>query len=187
MGKTTPRRSFLSKTLMASAGLALASSTSVVRAFSGNHSPFKGYRPFAEKTTDLRKSLFGQHVEVTGQIFDAEGVKVLPNAKIEVWHLTPNSEKFEHRAVLYSDENGSYRFITDFPNREIGKYYKVYFKVSNSKTSNFTELSFNNFGAFISDKHWEKNHQLGEQLLFPTHTTFLNQSIIQFNIALTNY
>lgn len=184
MKKTTPRRSFLSKTLMASAGLALASSTSVARAFSGNTSPFRGYNPFAEEKTDLRKSLFGQHVEVRGQIFDSSGANVLSNAKIEVWHLSPNSKKFEHRAVLYSDKNGSYRFTTDYPNREIGKIPRIYFRVSRSSKPYFTELSFNDYGAYISGKHWEKNQQLGDQKLFPTQLSFLNTSQIKFNISL---
>ena len=187
MEKTTPRRTFLSKTFMASAVLALASSTSVVNAFSSNNSPFKGYNPFAEYKTDLRTSLVGKHVQVKGQIFDATGKHFLPNAKLEVWHLSPNSKKFEHRAILQTDSDGSYQFITDYPEREIGKMPRIYFRVSKDSNSYFTELSFNEQGAFISGKHWEENHQLGDKLLFPTHTNFLNHSTFQFNIVLNNH
>ncbi len=187
MKKTTPRRSFLGKTVMATAGLACISSTSTLQAFTGKESPFKGYNPYAERKTDLRVNSFGKHIAISGKIYDSQGKTPLRNAMVEVWHLSPGSNKFRHRAKLITDEYGDYEFITDLPNREIGKHHKVYFKVSKASETYFTELSFNSFDAFISDKHWEKNKQLGDQLLFPTYNTFLNQSNIEFNIALTNH
>lgn len=186
MKKTTPRRSFLGKTLMATVGLACVSSTSVLNAFTAKESPFEGYNPYAEAKTDLRVNSFGKHVAISGKIFESSGKIPLSNALVEVWHMSPGSKKFRHRTKLKTNAFGEYRFITDLPNRKMGKHYKVYFKVSNSETSYFTELSFNNHDAFISDKHWENNNQLGDELLFPTYTTFLNRSTIQFNMALTN-
>ncbi len=184
MKKTTSRRTFLGNSLMATAGLAYLSSATSLKAFSGDDSPFKGYNPFADAKTDLREYPFGEHLEVFGKIYDASGEKPLPNAKVEVWHLSPNSEKFRHRAKLTTNENGEYHFVTDKPNRELGKHYKVFFRVSQDGETYFTELSFNNTQAFISSKHWEKNNQLGEDRLFPTKTSFLNHSKIQFNIAI---
>ncbi len=186
MKKTTPRRSFLGKTLMATAGLACVSSTSILTAFTGEESPFSGYNPYADRKKDLRVNTFGKHIAVSGKIYDRKGERPLSNTMVEVWHLSPGSTKFRHRAKLLTDEYGKYKFITDLPNREIGKHHKIYFKVSKASETYFTELSFNNSGAYISDKHWENNNQLGDQLLFPTYSTFLNQSSIEFNIALTN-
>lgn len=186
MKKTTPRRSFLGKTLMATAGLACVSSTSVLNAFTGEESPFSGYNPYAERKKDLRVNTFGKHVSVSGKIYDSKGKTPLGHTMVEVWHLSPGSAKFRHRAKLMTNEYGDYEFITDFPNREMGKHHKIYFKISKVNETYFTELSFNNFNAFISDKHWENNNQLGDKLLFPTHTTFLNRSSIKFNISLTN-
>ena len=139
---------------MASAGLACITPATSLKAFTANDSPFKGYNPFAEEKKDLRVYPFGEHLEVFGAVYDASGQQTLEGAKIEVWHLSPNSEKFRHRAKLTTDSRGAYRFITDKPNREYGKHYKVFFRVSCQGESFFTELSYNNTQAFISSKHW---------------------------------
>ena len=190
MEKITPRRAFLGKALMATAGIASISSTSTLRAFTGNESPFEGYNPFVVVKNDLRtfpSSPFGEYFEVNGKIYNAEGTRPLSNCSIEVWHLSPNSSKYRHRAKFYSNELGEYRFITDRPNRKLGKNYKIYFKVTKGDTSYFTELSFNNTQAFISGKHWEKNHQLGDELLFPKKATASNKTTIAFNISLNTH
>ena len=186
MGKTKTRRSFLGNTMMAAGGLALLGTTDLVHAFASETSPFEGYNPFAPVKIDLREDPFGKHVQVSGKIFDQSGQRVLEDAKVEIWHLSPSSLKFRHRSTLFTNVNGNYSFITDFPNREYGKYHKIYFKVSDTGRSYFTELSFNEFGAHITDKHWEKNHQLGDDNLFPRFKTFLNQSNITFNISLNS-
>ena len=186
MGKNTSRRSFLSNSVMATTGLAFFTSTDIVRAFTADESPFKGYNPFAPVKNDLRVYPFGRHVKVSGKIYNDQGTKPLQNVSIEVWHLTPNSDNYKHRARLYTDESGSYSFITDLPAREMGRNYRIYFKVSDKTNCYFTELSFNNSGAYISDRHWESNNQLGEERLFPKQKVFLNQSNIAFNIALNN-
>ena len=189
MEKTTPRRAFLRKTLKASAGLACISSTSAIKAFGSNASPFMGYNPFAVEKNDLRTFPaypFGESIVVTGRIFDAVGKNPLANCMIEVWHMSPNSSKYRHRAKLHTNDKGEYFFITDKPNREMGKTYKIYFKLSQNGEAYFTELSFNNTQAFISDKHWEKNNQLGDDLLFPKKKSTQNTTKIQFNIALAN-
>lgn len=186
MGKIKSRRSFLSNSMMAGGGLALLGTTDLVHAFTSSASPFIGYNPFAPSKSDLREDPFGKHIRVNGKIYDHTGLKTLKDAKVEVWHLSPNSERYRHRSRLYTDASGHYSFITDLPNREYGKHYKIYFKVSNREKCYFTELSFNNTGAYISDRHWEMNHQLGDDKLFPQQNTFLNQSNITFNISLNN-
>lgn len=184
MGKSTSRRSFLSNSLMATTSLAILGSTGIARAFTSDESPFQGYNPFAPFSSDLRTYPFGEHVAVIGNIYDEKGITPLSGVSVEVWHLSPNTKKYRHRAKLQTDNSGTYRFITDLPGREMGKNFKVYFKISKAELTYFTELSFNNSAAFISGKHWEKNHQLGEERLFPKHKTLLNTSTINFNISL---
>ena len=186
MEKITPRRLFLSKSLMATAVVASLSSTSVLRAFTHSESPFKGYNPFVEEKSDLRKNgLLSKSVTVKGRIYDSSGTLPLSNVTLEVWHLSPNSDKFRHRAKLRTNEWGEYAFITDYPNRETGRIPRIYFKVLKEQHSYFTELSFNDYGAYISGEHWEQNNQLGDQL-FPEKETFLDHSDITFNISLNN-
>jgi protocatechuate 3,4-dioxygenase beta subunit len=162
-------------------GIAFLSSN-VVNAFT-DESPFHGYNPYSEEKTDLRTTVFGKHLSVKGVIYDELGINSLPNAKIEVWHLSPHSNKYRHRGTFKTDSFGNYEFITDYPNKEKGKCARIYFKVSKSETSYFTELSLNDYGAYISGKHWEENNQLGEKL-FPKKESFLNRSTVTFNISI---
>lgn len=67
---------------------------------------------------------------VAGKLFDASGTMPLADCSLEVWHLSPNSTKYNHRAKLRTNEAGEYSFITDRPNREKGRDYKIYFKLS---------------------------------------------------------
>jgi len=182
MEKITPRRSFLGKSLMATAGLVFISSSATLKAFTGNDSPYMGYNPFSEEKTDLRTTIFGKHLSVKGTIYDKTGSIPLPKAKVEVWHLSPNSTKFRHRAKLQTNSAGEYNFVTDFPNREDGKMPRIFFKISTDDQSYFTELLITNSDAHITGKHWEENRQLKDKL-FPKKETFLNHSTITFNIT----
>jgi protocatechuate 3,4-dioxygenase beta subunit len=186
MEKNYPRRLFLGKTLLAATGLMCVPTGAIAKELESNSAPFKGYTPYTDVKTDLRTSFLGKEVSVSGKIYDATGKSTIPNALIEVWHLSPEKKVYKHRGKMFTDDDGSYQFITDWPNREPGKQHRIYFKVSNAGKTIFTELLFSDFGANISGNHWEKNQCLTEDLRFPSYTTFLNRSSIHFNIALTN-
>lgn len=178
------RRLFLRKSAIATTGVAIFSSTTFANTFTSDDSPFEGYNPYAEETTDLRKSsIFGKHITVKGKIYDKTGTFTLPSTTIEVWHLSPNSNKYKHHAKLTTNNNGEYNFVTDFPNRGNGKMPRIYFKVSNSSTTYFTELLVNDFGAHITGKHWEENNKLGKKLL-PIKEDYSNISKVTFNILI---
>lgn len=178
------RRLFLQKTVIATTGLALMSSATFANNFSNNKSPFDGYNPFAKEISDLRTSSFsGKHITVKGKIYDKTGLFSMPNATIEVWHLSPNSSRYRHQGKMKTNGVGEYSFITDFPNKEKGKASRIYFKVSTHETTYFTELLLNDFGAHITGKHWEQNNQLGEKLL-PIKKNSNNSSTITFNISI---
>jgi hypothetical protein len=188
MKESTSRRHFLQKSAMATTGLALLS-TGVANAFS-SEIPYDGYNPYSEEKTDLRTTLFGAHLRIKGVIFDATGATPLSNVIVEVWHLSPQSNKFRHRAKLKTDEFGRYKFITDFPSKDdalADKVYfngnKIYFKLSHSNKVQFTELFVDKQGANISGEHWQENSQLGEKLL-PTTEMSLDALTINFNLSL---
>ncbi len=175
------RRIFLRNSAIATTGIAFLSSTTFANSLTSKTSPFEGDNPYAEEKTDLRSSsLFGKHITVKGKIFDSTGTFVLSNVTVEVWHLSPNSRKFKHKAKLKTNVLGAYFFVTDFPNKEIGKCSRIYFKVSNGTSNYFTELLITNSDAYISEKHWEENNQLGENL-FPIKEGTINSSTITFN------
>jgi len=174
----------LQKAAIATTGITLFSSASALKAFTLDESPFMGYNPYTEEKTDLRNSsLFGKYISIKGTIYDKKGLVSQPNTTMEVWHLSPNSNKFRHHGKMKTDSQGSYQFITNFPNKEEGKASRVYFKVSTNETTYFTELLLNDFGAHITGKHWEENNQLGDKL-FPLKEGALDSSTITFNISI---
>ena len=129
MKTNTSRRLFLQRSVLATTGIALLIS-GISHAYSAK-SPFEGYNPYAEEKNDLRiSSILGKHVSVKGKVFDKSGTIPISNALIEVWHISPNSKKFKHKAKLRTNKNGEYQFITDFPNNEEGKMPRIYFKIS---------------------------------------------------------
>jgi hypothetical protein len=179
MKESTSRRTFLQKTAIATSGLALIS-TNVVSAFA-SETPYDGYNPYSEEKTDLRTTLFEKHVRVKGTIYDKTGTIPLEGVTVEVWHLSPNSTKYRHRAKFKSNHNGEYNFITDFPNKAEALTARIYFKVNYKDDSYFTELAVGENSVNITSKHWEENQQLGKKL-FPTSEKFLNTTTINFNL-----
>lgn len=156
----------------------------VTSAFTTSESPFDGYNPYAEAKNDLRTSIFNTNtISVKGTIYKKDGVTPLKDALVEVWHLSPNSSKYRHRTKLRTDDQGRYKFLTDFPNKEVGKCSRIYFKLSDAERTQFTELILTTTGGHISGEHWEKNKHLGDKL-FPKQSDFLNQTTIQFNVSI---
>jgi len=181
MKKSTSRRLFLQKTAMATTGLALVSSH-VVGAIT-DESPYHGYNPYSEEKTDLRTTIFDKHVRVKGIIYDKTGTVPLEGATVEVWHCSPNSSKFRHRAKFKTNHQGVYNFITDFPNRSEALTARIYFKISHNGDSYFTELAVGESSVNITSKHWEENQHLEDQL-FPKSQKFLNTTTIKFNLSI---
>ena len=181
MKKTTSRRLFLKRSAIATTGIALLS-TGIARAFD-SESPYHGYNNYSEEKTDLRTTLFEKNVRVEGILYEKSSMMPLANATIEVWHLSPNSTKYRHRGKLKTNELGAYNFITDYPDREVGKAPRIYFKVAHKGSSVFTDLVLNETGAHISGTHWIANQHLGDKL-FPTSEKILNTSIINFNLSI---
>jgi protocatechuate 3,4-dioxygenase beta subunit len=171
----------MTKSALAATGIAFISSNTV-NAFV-NDCPFEGYNPFAEEKTDLRTTIFGNHVTVRGVIYDSSGSTPLKNADIEVWHRSPNSFKFRNRGKLKTNHSGEYKFITDVPGRNEKSSPRIYFKVSHHGKIVFTEILMNVHGVFITSDHYNSQSVLGSNLL-PTSTKSNGNSKIKFNISI---
>lgn len=182
MKSSVSRRTFLGNFTLATTGIALLSTTAAVSAFVVEDQTLMGYNAYANTNHDMRQSPLGKHIAVTGTVFKRDGVSILPNATIEVWHLSPNSDKYRHRAKLTSDENGHYKFITDVPNRCNGNMPCIHFKISNGESSYVSRLWMNDHSAYISSDHWERNQHLAEMLL-PKKERGLLHDTIKFNFS----
>jgi hypothetical protein len=177
------RRNFLKNVALVSTGVAFLSSTTIGNAFSKEECPYDGYNPYAAAKADMRlSSLFGNHVKIEGQIFDKISLNEISTATVEVWHLSPDSQKYRHQAKLKVNQNGAYSILTDLPNKEQGRLPKVFFKITVNDRVYFTELAIASNNAYINHKHYEDNLALGSEL-FPTHQVNNNLTTIKFNIA----
>jgi hypothetical protein len=172
----------MQKSAIATTGLVFFSS-SITNAMSTS-CPYDGYNPYAEEITDLRSALFSKHVQVKGILYDKDGINPLKDATVEVWHLSPYSKKYRHRAKLVTNEAGEYNFITDFPNREEGQGCRIYFKINASGKTQFTELVLTGTDAFITAKHWEQHSGLGEKM-FPKMKNSFGTSTVNFNLSIS--
>ncbi|GEQ85494.1 hypothetical protein ULMS_10020 [Patiriisocius marinistellae] len=180
MKKATSRRSFLLKTALATTGVTLLSNG--VSAAFANDIPFDGYNPYAETKTDLRTNTLADRIDVYGVIYNSTGKIPLQNASVEVWHLSPNSKKYRHRAKLFTNDLGEYSFTTEMPNRETGNPPKIFFKVTSQNKSYFTELILSSTGAHITGKHWQEN-KLPDLKLLPRTEYAGTTTSINFNIT----
>ncbi len=183
MRNSTSRRHFMRSSAIALTGLAVLP-PAVTSAFTASESPYDGYNPYTEAKKDLRTSIFNTNtITVKGTIYEKDGVTPLRDGLVEVWHLSPNSSKYRHRTKFLTDVEGNYEFLTDFPNKEKGKCSRIYFKLSNSERTHFTELILTKSGGHITGEHWEKNNQLGDKL-FPRQLSFMDNTTIQFNLSI---
>ncbi len=178
------RRFFIRNTALTAVGIALVPSAMLAKQNKKNFVSFKDHVASAPNNSDLRTFPFvGKQLTVKGCVYDKSGLYPLANASIEVWHLSPNSNKFSHKAKLVSNASGAYLFQTDFPNKEEGKAPRIYFKLSHGATSYSTELLVSDYGAHVTGEHWERNKQL-ESKLFPKKTGTFNASTITFNLSI---
>ena len=180
----TSRRSFLGKTAVALAGVTFFSTHESVAQLLNNSSPFIGYNPFSEEKSDLRTfSSLDKTIKVSGVVYDSDGIKTIPNAKIEVWHLSPYENKYKHRGYFFSDDEGRYTFRTDYPNRTTGKKPRIYFKTTKGNRTSFTELVLDKNCAYITSEHWVENKALKAKL-YPKFKSSISENKIQFNYTI---
>jgi len=182
--QNSSRRSFLLKSAVASTGLALLSSSQAFANLLTDQSPFKGYNQFSESSIDLRKGLLPtKGVQVKGRLYAKDGMTTVPDAKIEVWHLSPKTNKFTYKGHFFTNEEGHYSFYTDFPGKDEGKKPRIFFKASKNEVEIFTQLVLDPSGAYIMGDHWESNRQLGDKV-FPVKSESSSLLKIQFNFTL---
>ena len=178
------RRSFLIKSVAASAGLAMFSTTKTLASIVENETPYEGYNPYSSATNDIRNSdLHADGIKVMGRIFNKSGSKGIAQAKIEVWHLSSQSKKYRNQGHFFTDEEGFYSFISNIPKRNEGKIPRIYFKISDNSSTVFTQLLFDSNQAFILNDHWEYHRNLGGYV-FPKLRKIKSVSQIEFNISL---
>ncbi|WP_346857047.1 hypothetical protein [uncultured Draconibacterium sp.] len=173
MEKHSTRRNFLKNSAFATVGISLLSST-ILKA--GNNTETN----FDLSVPDLRTGFFHEnYIAVSGKVYDKQNL--LPKANAVLHVLSGNSSN--PIASINVDDEGRYRFVCDFPKKEFGKSARLYLKLSTPESFYTTELILTEFGAHITDKHWELNQSLGDRI-FPKKQSKEDVSEISFNLSI---
>ena len=86
--------------------------------------------PFYKAGAPVRNSV-GAGYELAGVVKSAADCAPIENARIELWLTNPEGEyDDEHRATLYSDGAGNYRFESNFPPGYSGRPPHIHIKIS---------------------------------------------------------
>ena len=144
---------------------------------------YPGYSPIAPVKEDIRRSIQGAELQLGGYLRDRDD-NPLRDKAIEIWHLSPNSNKLYHRAKLFTDKNGAYQFITDLPGRDRGKNFCLYFKVEHLEIPYFTKLSFNHARAWLAARSGTLHIVNGMQHLQEPSEMATQRSRFHFDIRL---
>ena len=181
---TLSKKTILKGSLALSPGSDYSSSNFIVNALQSEIPPFEGHCHLVPLRNDLRRDLSGDHLEVSGKIYYFNRLKSLKNVSVEIWHLSPSSKEFLYRARFQTDDSGFYRFYTDYPGREMGKNYKIYFKIFYKKHQYFTALSFNHCSMYVAGRLQEKKESLQKTSKLPVNKPTHVKSRINFNISI---
>ena len=86
--------------------------------------------PFYKPDAPIRSSV-GKGYLLSGVVKSSVGCAPIKGARIEWWLAGPNGKyDDEHRATIFSDEKGSYRFESNVPGPYFGRPPHIHIKVS---------------------------------------------------------
>ena len=92
--------------------------------------PYDEIGPFYRPGAPVRDTV-GTGYVLRGQILSSRGCRPLPKARIEFWLVSPQGEyDDDHRATLYADHKGSYRFESNRPTDYVGRLPHIHLMVT---------------------------------------------------------
>jgi protocatechuate 3,4-dioxygenase beta subunit len=95
-----------------------------------NPTPPDSLGPFYKAGAPVRASV-GEGYELWGVVKSSADCAPIANAGIELWLTNPAGDyDDDHRATIYSDESGAYRFESNFPPDYSGRPHHIHIRVS---------------------------------------------------------
>ena len=86
--------------------------------------------PFYKANPPVR-SRVGEGYQLSGRVMSSADCTPIAKAAIELWLTGPNgSYDDDHRATIYSDQSGQYRFESNFPPAYSGRPPHIHLRVS---------------------------------------------------------
>jgi protocatechuate 3,4-dioxygenase beta subunit len=77
------------------------------------------------------RSMIGEGHLLSGFVRSSSDCEPIPNAQIEFWQVGPEGDyDDDHRATMFADDNGAYRFESNFPTAYSGRPPHIHIQVS---------------------------------------------------------
>ncbi len=109
----------------------------------------------------------GEKLTIQGTVYKDDCVTPISNAKIEIWHANHQGEydnetdDFEFRGTVYSNEEGKYDFSTIVPGRYLnGSNYRpshIHFKVTEKDHQDLVTQLYFEGDPYIESDPWASN------------------------------
>lgn len=154
------------------------------------------YRPNAPVRSDLTYAgLKGITLNIKGKVFGDDCITPLKNVLVEVWHCNSEgqydneSNDFNQRGRVYSDEEGEYSFKTILPGKYLnGELYRpshIHFRVSSENTKELISQIYFRGDPEITNDPWASNNKAIQRILeiFPQDTK--GNLMVKFDIYLS--
>lgn len=94
--------------------------------------PYDEIGPFYRPGAPIR-SRVGEGYVLSGKVLSSEDCRVLPGSRLEFWLVNPQGTYDDaHRATLFADRNGSYRFESSRPIDYVGRPPHIHIMVTAS-------------------------------------------------------
>lgn len=92
--------------------------------------PFDELGPFYRPNAPVRNKV-GEGYLLSGQVRSATGCRPLPNSRIEFWLVNEQGQYDDaHRATVYADRHGTYRFEANRPTDYVGRLPHIHLMVT---------------------------------------------------------
>jgi protocatechuate 3,4-dioxygenase beta subunit len=92
--------------------------------------PYDELGPFYRPGAPVRDQV-GSGYRLSGRVLSLQGCRPLPGTRLEFWLVNPQGEYDEaHRATLFSDRDGFYRFESNRPTDYVGRLPHIHIMVT---------------------------------------------------------
>ena len=143
----------------------------------------------------INKDMEGQEVLIKGIVYGSDCSTLLKDAKVEIWHCSNKceydntSDKYQHRAQWYTDENGFYSFKTLLPGKYLnGNQFRpahIHFRVSAKNQDELISQLYFKGDPHITSDPWAKKKSAENRILPIVLEDSMGNLVVNFNIYLS--
>ena len=153
------------------------------------------YRPNAPIRSDLTyEGLVGTRIKLKGKVYASDCVTTIKGAMVEVWHCNTqgeydnDSENFNQRARLVTNDNGEYSFVTIFPGKYLnGALYRpahIHYRVTEENSKELVSQIYFKGDPHITKDPWASKEKAEMRIRQITPEDISGNLVVNFDIYL---